>query len=402
MPSVNEKASGKEVAGRIVRRLVVVTAALASLTVGAAALNRSSAPYPDESQKAQIDRLIVFYSKKYNVPVSLAREVVRSESEYRPLARNGPYWGLMQIRYDTAQGMGYRGSAKGLLDAETNLAFGIAYLANALKAADGNMSRGHMLYRKGYYYEAKRKRVLDEMILVRDFRPVGEAPTLLAMADAQDGTGALWSGEAVPGPATSASAAIAEAVAAPIPREKPVVETVVAEAVPTPMTAPVPVAAPAVVGPAVAHPTVVYASVLPFAKSQPLAKPLSPTPIVAPGLVPDSPAADQPEVTAKADGAVPMPRPKPVTAAASVPADAVEPPKSKLEIALLAAAAKKGAELAAAKAAANPAPVAAAEAAPVVIASTALRGNEAAAAPVRVAARHDAVPMPRARPVVSE
>ena len=387
----------------MVRRLVVVTAALASLTVGAAALNRSSAPYPDESQKAQIDRLIVFYSKKYNVPVSLAREVVRSESEYRPLARNGPYWGLMQIRYDTAQGMGYRGSAKGLLDAETNLAFGIAYLANALKAADGNMSRGHMLYRKGYYYEARRKRVLDEMILVRDFKPVGEAPTLLAMADAQDGTGALWSGEAASGPATSASAAIAEAVAAPIPREKPVVETVVAEAVPAPMPAPVPVAAPAVAGPAVAHPTVVYASVLPFAKSQPLAKPLSPTPIVAPGLVPDSAEADQPEVAAKADdAAVPMPRPKPVMAVAAAPAEAVEPPKSKLEIALLAAAAKKGAELAAAKAAANPAPVAAAEAEPVVMASTALRGNETAAPPVRVAARHDAVPVPRARPVVSE
>lgn len=402
MPSVNEKASAKEVARSFARRLVVVAAALASLTVGAAALNRSSAPYPDESEKAQIDRLIVFYAKKYNVPVSLARTVVRSESEYRPLARNGPYWGLMQIRYDTAQGMGYRGPAKGLLDAETNLAFGIAYLANALKAADGNMSRGHMLYRKGYYYEARRKRVLDEMILVRDFKPVGEAPTLLAMADAQDGTGALWSGDAVSGPATSASAAIAEAVAAPIPREKPVIETVVAEAVPAPMPAPKLAAAPTAASPAVAHPTVVYASVLPFAKSQPLAKPLSPTPIVAPGLTPDSPEADEPAVTAKADDAVPVPRPKPAVAVAAAPAEAVEPPKSKLEIALLAAAAKKGAELAAAKVAANPGMVTGTDAKPVAIASTALRGNETAAAPIRVAARHEAVPVPRARPVVSE
>lgn len=400
MPSVNEKASGKEVARSFARRLVIVSAALASLTVGAAALNRSSAPYPDENQKSQIDKLIVFYAKKYNVPVSLAREVVRSESEYRPLARNGPYWGLMQIRYDTAQGMGYRGTAQGLLDAETNLAFGIAYLANALKAANGNMSRGHMLYRKGYYYEAKRKRVLDEMILVRDFKPVGDSATLLAMADAQDGTGALWSGDAASGPATSASAAIADAVAAPVPREKPVIETVVAEAAPAPAEAPKPAVAPALASPAVAHPTVVYASVLPFSKSLPAAKPLAPTPIVAPGLVPDAPVADAPVVSAKTDDAVPMPRPKPAVAVAAT--DAAEPPKSKLEIALLAAAAKKGAELAAAKAATNPAAVASAEAKPVAIASTALRGNESAAAPMRIAARHDAVPMPRARPVVSE
>ena len=39
----------------------------------------------------------------------------------------------MQIRHDTAQGMGYQGPASGLLDADTNLTFAVPYLANAYK-----------------------------------------------------------------------------------------------------------------------------------------------------------------------------------------------------------------------------------------------------------------------------
>ncbi len=409
MPSVNENASGKEVARNRFRRVMVVALAMAGLAVSSAAMARSSAPYPDAAQKAEIDRLIVFYSKKYNVPVALARKVVQSESEYRPLARNGPYWGLMQIRYDTAKGMGFKGPPSGLLDAETNLAFGVAYLSNALKAAQGNVSRGHMLYRTGYYYEARRKRVLDEMILVRDFKPVGSSsPTVLAMAEMPEGNGDLWSGETAPA-AKTASQAIAAAVGAPRPRARPVATTLVAsaddamvkpidgkasaataKAGATTLTAstlaPLPLAAPGKAGvkdPAVAQPTVVYASVLPLSRPVPLAKPAEP--IAAPGIVPDAPAA-----VASADAAdMPTPRPKPVVAAV---ADANEPPPSPLQLALNAAAARKGAELAAAAAAASAALPGAT--------GPVLRSSLDAAAPMVVAAH--SVPLPRARPVVSE
>ncbi len=400
MPSVNENASGKEVARKHFRRVLVVALAVAGLAVSSAAMARSSAPYPDAAQKAAIDRLIVFYSKKYNVPVALARKVVQSESEYRPLARNGPYWGLMQIRYDTAKGMGFKGPPTGLLDAETNLAFGIAYLSNALTAAQGNVSRGHMLYRTGYYYEARRKRVLDEMILVRDFKPVANSPTLMAMAEMPEGTGDLWSGEAAPA-ATTASQAIAAAVGAPMPRARPVATTAVASAdaamvkpidgkagVATPAAstltastlAPLPLAAPGKAGakdPAVAQPTVVYASVLPLSRPVPLAKPAEP--IAAAGIVPDAPAA-----VARAD--MPTPRPKPVVAAV---ADKDEPPLTPLQIALNAAAARKGAELAAEASAALPGAT-----------GPVLRSSLDASAPMVVAAH--SVPLPRARPVVSE
>jgi soluble lytic murein transglycosylase-like protein len=67
----------------------------------------------------------------------------------------------MQIRHATARGMGYRGTASGLLDANTNLAYAVPYLANAYKVAGGNHNRAVALYAGGYYYEAKRKGLLQ-------------------------------------------------------------------------------------------------------------------------------------------------------------------------------------------------------------------------------------------------
>lgn len=123
-----------------------------------------------------IEARIAYYAKTYGLPVDLLRKVVRTESTFNPGARNGPYWGLMQIRHDTAKGIGFEGPASGLLDAETNLIYGGAYLANAYIVAGGNSARAHALYKNGYYYEAKRKRLLSKLIRV----PMGETPVLVA------------------------------------------------------------------------------------------------------------------------------------------------------------------------------------------------------------------------------
>lgn len=128
------------------------------------------------SSRDAIEARIAYYAKTYGLPVDLLRKVVRTESTFNPGARNGPYWGLMQIRHDTAKGIGFEGPASGLLDAETNLIYGGAYLANAYIVAGGNSARAHALYKNGYYYEAKRKRLLSKLIHV----PMGETPTLVA------------------------------------------------------------------------------------------------------------------------------------------------------------------------------------------------------------------------------
>jgi soluble lytic murein transglycosylase-like protein len=81
----------------------------------------------------------------------------------------------MQIRYDTAQGMGYTGPASGLLDANTNLTYAVPYLANAYRVAGGNQDRAVALYAGGYYYVAKRKGMLGQLRTAAS-RPVYSDP----------------------------------------------------------------------------------------------------------------------------------------------------------------------------------------------------------------------------------
>ena len=111
---------------------------------------------------ASLDPLIAHYSQQYNVPEALVRRVIVRESNYNPAARNGPYYGLMQISHATATGMGYRGSPAGLLDAETNLRYAVRYLAGAYVTAGGNQDQAVRFYARGYYYDAKRAGLLEE------------------------------------------------------------------------------------------------------------------------------------------------------------------------------------------------------------------------------------------------
>lgn len=108
-----------------------------------------------------MDSLIARYSSEYDVPESLVHRVVKRESTYNPQARNGGHYGLMQIKPETARTMGYSGGATGLYDAETNLRYGVKYLRGAWMLADGSEDRAVQLYSSGYYYEAKRRGMLE-------------------------------------------------------------------------------------------------------------------------------------------------------------------------------------------------------------------------------------------------
>lgn len=121
----------------------------------------SAKPSPS-SASSHVQALISRYAATYSIPESLLHRVVRSESNYNPAARNGPYLGLMQIRYETATTMGYKGTPIGLLDAEANLKFGAKYLRGAYMVAGYNADRAISLYRSGYYYHAKRAGLLEE------------------------------------------------------------------------------------------------------------------------------------------------------------------------------------------------------------------------------------------------
>ena len=94
--------------------------------------------------------MIARHAAANGVPESLVRRVIVRESGYNPRAVSAGNYGLMQIRLGTARSLGYRGSAEGLLDAETNMTYAVRYLAGAYQAAGGNESRAVALYASGY------------------------------------------------------------------------------------------------------------------------------------------------------------------------------------------------------------------------------------------------------------
>jgi soluble lytic murein transglycosylase-like protein len=164
--------------GVSVRLGVIVAVVAAGLLAGCSSTKfpglASLAPQPASSASLEVataapvspssmDGLIAKWSGHYDVPEALVRRVIVRESGYNPRARNGPYYGLMQISYATSQSIGYRGAASGLLDADTNLKYAVKYLSGAYLVGRGNADQAVRNYSRGYYYDAKRAGLLEEV-----------------------------------------------------------------------------------------------------------------------------------------------------------------------------------------------------------------------------------------------
>lgn len=149
---------------QITRRAMVLAALALPLAAcgGRKRESRRAEAAPETGGPAEVNRLIAQYAREYDVPEKLVHRVVKRESSYNPAARNGPYFGLMQILPATARTMGHHGAPGELLDAETNLKYGVKYLRGAYLVARGNHDRAVSWYSKGYYYEAKRMGLLKE------------------------------------------------------------------------------------------------------------------------------------------------------------------------------------------------------------------------------------------------
>ncbi|MBB4063538.1 lytic transglycosylase domain-containing protein [Gellertiella hungarica] len=96
---------------------------------------------------AIIDR----YAALNGVDEDLAHAVVRVESNYNPKLRGSAgEVGLMQIKPATARMMGYRGTVKGLYDPETNIRYGMKYLAMAQTLGGGETCNTILKYNAGH------------------------------------------------------------------------------------------------------------------------------------------------------------------------------------------------------------------------------------------------------------
>jgi soluble lytic murein transglycosylase-like protein len=111
------------------------------------------------AQSSQYDALIARHAAANGVPESLVRRVIMRESRYNHRAVSKGNYGLMQIRLGTARGLGYRGTAAGLLDPDTNMTYAVRYLAGAYRAAGGNHDRAVAYYQSGYYGKGQSARV---------------------------------------------------------------------------------------------------------------------------------------------------------------------------------------------------------------------------------------------------
>lgn len=101
--------------------------------------------------RSSYDAIIAKHAVKHGVPLPLARAVVRIESNFRPNARGrAGEIGLMQIKPATARMMGYSGSAKGLYDPETNIRWGMKYLAEAHRLGGGDTCGTILRYNAGH------------------------------------------------------------------------------------------------------------------------------------------------------------------------------------------------------------------------------------------------------------
>lgn len=113
-------------------------------------------------ETAEMRALIEKWAAIHDINESLLHRVIQRESGYRSDARNGPYWGLMQILPETARTMGHRGPPSELLDPEVNLQFAGKYLKGAWLVSGGDEAAAVGWYARGYYYEAKRLGLLVE------------------------------------------------------------------------------------------------------------------------------------------------------------------------------------------------------------------------------------------------
>lgn len=127
--------------------------------------------------------LIATHASANGIPVELATAVVRHESNFNPrvTGRAGEI-GLMQIKLQTARGLGYTGSRKGLYDPATNIKWGMKYLGEARRMAGGSECGTLSRYNAGLYSKRTIKSYCRGVIAKMNVRDVAKPVRVAAAA----------------------------------------------------------------------------------------------------------------------------------------------------------------------------------------------------------------------------
>lgn len=144
----------------VIMLMLVIGLAGCGLTTGSRSTAYDPPLFPNETP--ELRALINEYAEVHDIPAELLHRVIQRESDYRPDARNGPYWGMMQILPQTARTMGFRGEPRDLLDPEVTLRYAGRYLRGAWIVSGGDLDEAIRWYARGYYYEARNNCLLAE------------------------------------------------------------------------------------------------------------------------------------------------------------------------------------------------------------------------------------------------
>jgi len=126
--------------------------AWAGLVPSPAQTNRRPAIVPAaNADNAPILALVDKHAGANGIPAAFARAVVRIESNFNPRATGRQREvGLMQIKFETARGIGFTGTREELYEPDTNLKWGMKYLAMAWKLGGATPCGAVLRYQAGH------------------------------------------------------------------------------------------------------------------------------------------------------------------------------------------------------------------------------------------------------------
>jgi soluble lytic murein transglycosylase-like protein len=111
---------------------------------------RHSRKHAIPANRGPVIAMIKARAPSYGVPTWFALRIAQIESGYNPNARGaaGEY-GVFQLKCATAKGLGFRGNCGALLNASTNVNYGLKHLSLAVRASRGNLRMAASMHNGG-------------------------------------------------------------------------------------------------------------------------------------------------------------------------------------------------------------------------------------------------------------
>jgi soluble lytic murein transglycosylase-like protein len=112
---------------------------------------RTNGVPPDLWTHMELGSIVTSYAEDAGIPDSLVRAVVRVESDWdQSMTGLAGEIGLMQIKPETAREMGFVGENDKLYEPDTNIRWGVRYLAEAWRLANGDLCQTVLKYNAGH------------------------------------------------------------------------------------------------------------------------------------------------------------------------------------------------------------------------------------------------------------